>query len=311
MGGAHHPKLAAFAAEKRFRGKGPLCVALVITQHAKAMGLPLDPDTLVTEGGGQVLGLGKAAVQAVLRRHGVTRVLADEGGRTSRGSLKNMREYVAFLNNLSEEGEVDLDAVEKFWIDRVHEFFAGKPFRVKLDAARSLRMIVRDVVAQAVDRQKTAHGLYYSGAVLQHLVGAKLECALGKGSIQHNSFSAADAPSSRPGDFVIGDVVVHVTTSPGEAVIEKCRENLNDGCRPILVTLQRSVTVAEGLASNAGLADRIDIFEVEQFVALNIYEWGEFGAEGRKTAVAELIERYNEIVDEFETDPSLRIELRR
>jgi len=311
MADAHRQELAAIAAEKRFRGKGPLCVALVVTQHAKAMGLPLDPDKLLTEGGGQVLGLGKGAVQAVLKRHGITRVLADEGGRTSRGSLKNMREYVAFLNKLNSNGDVDLEAIETFWIERVHEFFAGKPFKIKLDAARSLRMVVRDVVAQAVERQKTAPGMYFSGAVLQHLVGAKLDCALGKGSVEHNSFSTADAPSSRAGDFLIGDVVIHVTTSPGEAVIEKCRENLNDGLRPMLVTLQRGLTVAEGLAGNAGLADRIDIFEIEQFVALNLYEWGKFGAEGRKTAVADLVKRYNEIVEKFETDPSLRIELRR
>lgn len=152
MAGAHQRELAAFALAKRFRGKGPLCVALVVTQHAKTMGLPLDPDKLLTEGGGQVLGLGKGAVQAVLKRHGITRVLADEGGRTSRGSLKNMREYVALLNSLKGKGPVDLNAVEMFWINRVHEFFAGKPFKIKVDAARSLRMIVRDVVAQAVDR---------------------------------------------------------------------------------------------------------------------------------------------------------------
>lgn len=311
MAGAHQQELAAFAAEKHFRGKGPLCVALVVTQHAKAMGLPLDPDKLLTEGRGQVLGLGKGAVQAVLKRHGITRVLAGEGGRTSRGSLKNMREYVAFLNKLNSKADVDLEAIETFWIERVREFFAGKPFKIKLDAARSLRMVVRDVVAQAVDREKTAPRMYYAGAVLQHLVGAKLDCALGKGSVQHNSFSTADAPGSRAGDFLIEDVAVHVTTSPGEAVIEKCRENLNDGLRPMLVTLQRGLTVAEGLAANAGLADRIDIFEVEQFVALNLYEWGRFGADGRKTAVADLVERYNEIVEEFETDPSLRIGLRR
>jgi hypothetical protein len=34
------------------------------------------------------------------------------------------------------------------------------------------------------------------------------------------------------------------------------------------------VGVAEGLAANLGLADRIDIFECEQFVALNLYELG-------------------------------------
>lgn len=311
MSGAHQQELAAFTAKKSFRGKGPLSVALVVTQHARKMGLPLDSEKLLTEGGGQVLGLGKGAVQAILKRHGITRVLASEGGRTSRGSLNNMREYVTFLNGLRKKGPVDLVAVEAFWIERVHEFFAGKPFKIKLDAARSLRMVVRDVLAQAVERQKTAPGVYYAGAVLQHLVGAKLDCALGKGKVQHNSFSTADAPGARVGDFLIGDVAVHVTTSPAEAVIEKCRDNLNEGYRPMLVTLQPALTVAEGLAGNVGLGDRIDIFEIEQFIALNLYEWGKFETDGRKTAVTALVERYNEIVKEFETDPSLKIELRR
>lgn len=309
MAGEHPQQLVDFTAKKAFRGKGPLSVALVVTQHAKKTGLPLNSENLVTEGGGQVLGLGKGAVQGILKRHGITRVLASEGGRTSRGSLNHMREYVALLNSL--KGKVDLDAIEAFWIERVHEFFAGKPFKIRLDVSRSLRTVVRDVISQAVDRQKTSPGVYYAGAVLQHLVGAKLDCALGKGEFEHNSFSTADAPSGRPGDFFIGDVALHVTTSPGEAVIEKCRDNLNDGYRPMLVTLQHGLTVAEGLASNVGLGDRIDIFEIEQFVALNLYELGKFGSDGRKTAVTDMVDRYNEIVEEFETDPSLKIELRR
>lgn len=126
MADAHRRELAAFAAEKSFRGKGPLSVALVVTQHARKMGLPLDSEKLLTEGGGQVLGLGKRAVQAILKRHGVARVLASEGGRTSRGSLNNMREYAALLNDLREQGPVDLDAIEAFWIERVHEFFADQ-----------------------------------------------------------------------------------------------------------------------------------------------------------------------------------------
>lgn len=311
MARVHQEELAAFTAGKSFRGKGPISVALVVTQHAKMMGLPLNPEALITEGGGQVLGLGKGAVQSILKRHGIDRVLAAEGGRTSRGSLNNMREYVAFLNVLSQKGKVDLEAIEMFWIDRVNEFFAGKPFKIKLDASRSLRMVVRDVIGQAEERQKIMRGMYYAGAVLQHLVGAKLDCALGKGHLQHNSFSTADTPSEREGDFFLGDVAIHVTTSPGEAVIERCRENLNDGHRPILVTVQRGLGVAEGLATNVGLADRIDIFEIEQFVALNLYELARFAAEGRKTAVTDLVSRYNEIIEEFETDPSLKIELRR
>ncbi len=300
--------LQTFNKERKFSRKGPLCVALVITQHARKMGLPLDPDKLLTDAGGQVLGLGKAAVQTVLNRHGITRVLAAEGGRTSRGSISNMREYVGFLNELI--SPVDLDAIEAYWIERVHEFFAAKPFKIRLDASRSLRTLVRDVIVQADERQRNTPGMQYAGAVLQHLVGAKLDCALGNGSFEHNSFSTSDAQSGRAGDFFIGDVAVHVTTAPGEAVVERCRDNINDGFRPIIVTTARGLTAAEVLAENAGLGERIDVFEVEQFVALNLYELGKFAADGRRVAVGDLVTRYNEIIEEVETDPSLKIEFR-
>lgn len=124
--------LIAFNKERKFTRKGPLCVALVVTQHARKMGLPLNPDKLLTEKGGQVLGLGKGAVQAVLKRHDITRVLAAEGGRTSRGSIDNMRAYVAFLNAQTEMNQVNLDAVEVFWIQRVHDFFRPSHLRYAL-----------------------------------------------------------------------------------------------------------------------------------------------------------------------------------
>lgn len=303
-------ELMTFTREKRFNRKGSLCVALVVTQHARQRGLPLDAETLLTEGGGQVLGLGKGAVQAVLGRYGIDRVLAAEGGRTSRGSIGNMRDYVSLLNRLARDSSVDLDEVEAFWIARAREFFSAKPFKVRLDGARGLRTLVRDLLAQAEERQKDGAGTMYVGAVMQHLVGAKLDCALGQGKFEHNSFTTSDAQSGRSGDFFIGDVAIHVTTSPGEAVIERCRENLNDGHRPVLVTMRRGATVAEALADNAGLGDRIDVFEIEQFIALNLYELGGFAAAGRRVAVTDLAARYNDIIDEFETDPSLKVEFR-
>ena len=104
MPGDLQEALIAFTRERKFNRKGPLCVALVMTQQARVKGLPLDSGELLTEGGGQVFGLGKSAVQSILQRHGITRVLASEGGRTSRGSIGNMREYVALLNQLHAEG---------------------------------------------------------------------------------------------------------------------------------------------------------------------------------------------------------------
>ena len=303
--------LEQFVSSHGFTRQGKLCVALVVTKHAREKGLPLDPNTLVTQGGGQVIGLGKSSVQSVLKEHGIKRVLAAEGGRTSRGSIQHMREYVDFLNDLNDQMSIDLAAIEKIWIEHVHAFFASKPFIIKLDPNCGLRHVVRGILEQAYKRQQNAPGMHYAGAVLQHLVGAKLDCAFGEGRLEHNSFSTADAPSDRPGDFLIGDAVVHVTTSPGEMVVKRCHENLNSGYKPILVTIQQRTAVAEGLAEDEGVADRVDIFEIEQFLALNLYEFAKFLNEERRTAIEDLVSRYNEIVEMVETDPSLRIEIQK
>lgn len=149
----------------------------------------------------------------------------------------------------------------------------------------------------------------YQGAVLQHLVGAKLELALPEVQITHNGFSVADAVSDRSGDFVIDDSIIHITTSPGEAVIRKCVRNLEAGAKPIILTLADGVPVALGLAKNADLSGRIDIMDAEQFLAANLHELALFKTAERRTTLLRLIETYNRIVSEHETDPSLRIEL--
>ena len=302
-------RLDAFAADKGFRGKGPLSLALVITDHARTLGLPLAADQLVTGGGGQVFGLSGGKVQSILQRHGIDRVLSREGGRTSRGSIGNMRAYVSFLNDLHAEGDVDLEAVEGFWVEKVREFFAGKPFTLRLDQSLSIRAMVRGLMEQALGRQEDARGAMIVGAVLQHLVGAKLAVALGNRlEVTHHGASVADA-AARGGDFDLGDTSVHVSVSPGEALLQKCEQNLNDARRPVIVTVREGVAVAEGLARNRGIADRVDVLEVEQFVATNIYELGAFHAETRREIVANIVERYNAIIAEHETDPSLMIEL--
>ena len=151
--------------------------------------------------------------------------------------------------------------------------------------------------------------MQYAGAMMQHLVGAKLDCALGEGRFGHHSFSTADAPQGRAGDFLIDDVAIHVTNAPTEAMIRDCKSNLDHGLRAIVVTRKTGVAVAEGLAENAQIADRIDIFEIEQFLALNLYELSGFALSRRRAAVSDVVARYNVIVDEVETDPSLRIDL--
>ncbi|MDB6136447.1 MAG: hypothetical protein JWM59_4690 [Verrucomicrobiales bacterium] len=65
--------------QPKFLKKGGLCVGLIITRTAQELGLPLKIETMRTAEGGQVTGLGKAAVQKILNAHGIHKVLAEEG----------------------------------------------------------------------------------------------------------------------------------------------------------------------------------------------------------------------------------------
>ena len=128
-------QLAEFRDANGVKGKGQLAVVLHITRLAIENGLPIDPETLRTDKEGQVKGLGKGRIQNILKDHGITRVLAEEGGRTSRGSLGNASDYVAFLNALHKKGGVDLPAIEKWWIARVQDYFSSKPFTLKFGSS--------------------------------------------------------------------------------------------------------------------------------------------------------------------------------
>jgi hypothetical protein len=304
-------RLSLFAKKYHFvRQKGPLCIALVVTDHARKRGLPLDPEKLLTNAGTQVLGTGGPAVERILSALGESRKLAAEGGRTSRGSVNNMRAYVGFLNEVHEQGIVDFDVIDQFWLIQVQLFFAGKPFRIQMDFTKGIRAVIQDLIRQAQARQKESSGTQYVGALLQHLVGAMLACALGNGCVAHNSFSTSDEQSGRFGDFEIEDVIVHVTSSPSEALIRRCAQNLGGGRRPLIITLAKGLLAAEQLAENAKIEGRIDIFEIEQLIAMNLYELGKFKADRRIMAIADLVTCYNEIIEEIETDPSLKIEIK-
>lgn len=300
-------RLAKFASQHMINGKGPLSLVLVVTRKANAQKPPFSADNFLAPQRGQVAGLGRGAVQTILADHGITRVLAEEGGRTSRGSIQKMRVYVDFLNELAQKKLLDFAAIEEWWITRVREFFRSKPFGLKVDPSKSIRSIVADLIEAAFAQQRECPGVMVAGAVLQHVVGAKIEIALPDAKVEHKGFSVADAPAGRKGDFLIGDTAIHVTTAPTEALIRKCCDNLAQNLRPLIITTQSGVGGAIALAKNADVAERIDILEIEQFVATNVYEWSAFQQTKRSVTVRQLVETYNRIIDECETDSSLKI----
>jgi hypothetical protein len=160
---------------------------------------------------------------------------------------------------------------------------------------------------QARKRQKQNPGLQYLGAVLQHLVGAKLSVVLPPDKFQIHGAYVADSPTDRCGDFVINNTIIHCTTAPGESLIQKCKANIRAGCLPVVITIYDRVKTAIDLAADAGLEGRVEVWDIQQFLSTNIGEHSLFDGAARNTKLADIIEKYNTIIAEVETDPSLRI----
>jgi hypothetical protein len=300
--------LQKFKEDENITGKGRLSQMVYLSRVARIHRLPLNKDEWLTGGGGQIRGASGAAAQKVLNDYGIVRVLSSEGGRTSRGSLGYVSTYIDLLNSLHATGDGDTGAIEAWWVDRVRDFFNATPFELRFDPGKNLRAVVRDLMEQAMKRQQEMPGAQLVGTLLQHLVGAKLELCLPNKTINHHNSSAADAPGGRAGDFLIENAAIHVTTAPGDPLMHKCKENLRTGTlHPIVLTTSDRMAAAHQSAEMAGIRDRVEILDVEQFIATNLLELGGFAAAARRLKVGELIDRYNTIIDSAGEDPSLKI----
>ena len=304
-------RLRKFQTENNIVTKGPLSLVVQFTRMVREKEFPLNSDDYQTSGKGQVAGLGGGNLKKILREHEITQILSSEGGRTSRGSMGLMIKYVDFLNAWNSEENVDFSVVEDFWAEQVREYFRNQPFTLTADMSKTIGANLDDLFEQAKKRQVQNPSMQYLGTVLQHLTAAKLSIILPAGSFEIHGASVADTTTERSGDFVIKNTIIHCTTAPGAPLIEKCRLNLRGGCYPVIITIFDRVRTALDLASDAGLEDRVEVWDIQQFLSANIYEHSLFDEANRNSTIADIIDKYNEIVLASETDPSLRIEFER
>lgn len=301
-------KLRLFQSENNIVTKGPLSVVVQFTRMVREKEFPLDPSDFKTEKEGQVAGLGGGNLKKILRDHGITQQLSSEGGRTSRGSMGLMIKYVDFLNTWNAEEPVNFDEIEAFWAEQVQEYFRNQPFILTADASKTVGANLDELFEQARKRQKQNPGTQYLGTVLQHLVAAKLCLILPEGSFEIHGASVADAPTARSGDFVINKTIIHCTTSVGDLLISKCKVNIANGFRPVIITIFERVQTALNQIEDAGLSGRIEVWDIQQFLSSNVHEHSLFDEGKQNATLGMIIENYNHIVHEKETDPSLRIE---
>jgi len=204
-----HSRLKAFQEENNVVTKGPLALSVQLTRIIRTKSFPLNPESFLTENKGQVAGLGGLNLKKILKEHGITQILASEGGRTSRGNMGLMIKYVEFLNLWNQDEAIDFDAVEMFWVEQVDEYFRNQPFVLAADPSRTIGACLDELFEQARKRQKQNPGTQYLGAIVQHLVGAKLSRILPPEKFQAHGASVADSSTDRGGDFVINNTILH------------------------------------------------------------------------------------------------------
>mgnify|MGYP000211582540 CR=1 FL=1 len=261
--------------------KGALAAAIQLNRFFSADTLPIDASNYHTNKEGQVKGISKDNCQKILAEYGITRLLAAEGGRTSRGTMALMHDYAELINELRPTAE-QFTEIEQYWVKRIRAFFTSKPFKLESDNSLSVDAAVEHLLQQAAQRQKENPGTMYVGTVLQHLVAAKLTIVAPE--VEINGASVADD------------------------LMDKCQRNIKAGLHPIIITVRDRVKTAWDLASDMGFENRLEVWDLQSFLSSNVHEHGHFTNAARHETLSRLVKAYNQIIDEHESDPSLHIE---
>lgn len=282
---------------------------LIVSQMVSD-GMPIDDDRLFSDGKSQVRGLSGGSIAKILENHGETRLFTREGGRTSRGTVHLATDFRDLLNDVNpsnsffqHESDVSF-ALEEFFTDCVRlDYFDKQRISVDLQPSKPVSVIIEDILRAASERSDKP-----TGAVLQHLVGAKLQLRFPNEKIGLDQANAADMQTDREGDFQVGTTAFHVTVAPMEKLINRCNENKKSGYRPVILTLDRKVQAARQLADNAGIAEDISVQSAEVFIGTNIEEIATYDGDKIRQGIASLIEAYNHRISSVEVDKSLMIE---
>lgn len=289
-----------------------MAVGLIMCEHMREC-YPLDEDKWFT--GTQVRLLGRARIKKILARHGEERPFASEAGRTSRGSQDLARMFEVTVNDSSartmfeklsqDDRDEVIDVLQAKMVGRTQaDFYDRQRIRLEVDFSKHTRHVIDGVLAAARDKGGNA-----VGAVAQHLIGAKLEIRHTDLEIERDSYTTADEQTGRPADFTVNDTAIHVTVTPTEALLDRCRLNIASGLRPMILTSGNRVGTAQGLASNVGIEDSVTVRGVEEFVSGNVDEIAGYSRSCIHWVIKQLFDTYNSRVSDAETDLSLLIDI--
>ncbi|MCE0485436.1 DUF4928 family protein [Ornithinimicrobium sediminis] len=289
-----------------------MTVGLILAEHMER-GIPMEKDDYLAKS--QVKGLGGPKVKAILGKHNEFRPFTREGGRTSRKTYDLAKGLAGVISHAAQSAgynQLDTQAQERvrhqiqaWFVSRVQQdFFARKRIVAEIDPRKPVRVALTSLLEYA-----RGQGGNLAGALCQHLVGAKLALRFPDLQIENHGYTTADVQTARAGDFTIGDTAVHVTTAPTEALLGKCHDNLQNGYRVLILTPDDRMMAARQLAANTGLADRVSVQAIEDYVGNNIEELAGMRSTAVQAGLRELVQTYNQRVKAVESDPAMLIQI--
>jgi hypothetical protein len=185
----------------------------------------------------------------------------------------------------------------------IRAYFAADKLQPNVNPRHTSESNIRSVLEAARARSQ-------SGQVAQHLVGAKLAMRFPDQEVSNHSYSTADVPTGRPGDFVLGSTVFHVTVAAiSSSLMRKCRQNVRNNYRVVLLVPDGNREGARQWASSENLGDTVEVAGLETFIGQNVDEMAGFNQGQFENRLRQLLEIYNQRVRDAEPDPSLEIEI--
>lgn len=292
----------------RERDRNMIAAGLIIVGMLRDQ-FPIRLEDIETEGGGQVRGLSGKAVGRILSKHGESRFLGTEIGRTSRGTLRSAQELASQLNEHVDFSvlppttrEEVVQAMEAWLAEKATAYLDQRRIEFDLNLARPLSRTFEAILAAAAKRK-------VAGIVAQHLVGAKLQLRYPDVVIPNHKATTADLATGRLGDFQLGDTVFHVTMTPMDALVPKLHGVRREGLRSVLLVPRKRVHVGETFLEDNGLDDAVELLVLEAFLAQNVGEVARFDTGGLAEQLRMLIGIYNRRVQEAEGQQGLMLDV--
>lgn len=287
--------------------RGTIAAALVVLDKMQS-NFSLNLDDYRASGKGQLKGVSASAVSKILIKFGEERPFSKEGGRTNRGAPGDIEKMFEALKKAGLEGlgrkerNRILESMQQFLVEKVLEYHSRQKLKLVFDSNKTLWESVRELLFIAKKKGK-------DGPVAQYLVGAKLQRRFPSIQVENDSYSTADDPRGRQGDFLIEDTVFHITVNPMPDVFKKCARNIEEGLRVYLIVPDCKISGARQIADSYGISEKITVTSIEAFVSQNIDEISSFSGKKLPGEFGVLLETYNHRVDAIETDKSLMIEI--